>query len=1111
MAQFNAQELKQIGPYVVRRFIAEGGMAWVFEVTDRTFEGRRLALKMLKPAAAQGDEFQRFVDEARLQATIDHPNLVTIFDFGRDEETDCLYYTMTYVDGPTMAQRLAEGGAMSVKEASRLFFDLLDGLSALHRRGIVHRDIKPANILIDEDGRGRVADLGIAREADNTGLTKTGMAVGTVIYMSAEQARGQPVDPSSDVFSVGLTLYEALTGQIVYDGVEDVDSTNSHDILGYLVSLGRTGEEIDITYPAEPRIPVPIQKVIEKACSFHKEDRYQNAAEMSAALEEALREPQEPMRQGLPMPVMIGAGAVLLVVIALAVYLGVVRPIWDREVQQEHATEVMALAKGLEEQVPLLLDRLKDLESAPGPVLLDPAEQDIEDARRYLGDGEEDFQIESFGTAGKSFERSIRTYEDTCQLLVTEFIAEEADTRSARATDRVKGLEAVGAAEYVKDDWAALQAAMAGLAPPAADASPCSAASTHLDRIDAARASAGLIATVESGLGEVWPRLAATARNEADAARKVAESENVDAIEVTRAVEAGREAFARAERSEEARDYPAARDEYEHARDSFQLAAKVAPAARARADVRHIEEEVATEGARIGTRVSLLTSRADEAFSRSDYAQAEQLYREAISGMKGDLKKDELERVVREVRTKALATREVAIREGAEKSASIVLARADKARDEAEAAFADERIDEAETKFQTAHTEYGAARDASIEAMTAAREAESQARRALETLVPGGRCEKLESSTARGECGTASDALAAGSESLAALDAPNALLKLRAAREGLDRAATSENTFIETKPRPPELVKRTPQRDRVEVYRNQSQRFIIEAKDANRGDRLRYTWSFDGRPVQLSGPDVEFTPETDGTIQVTVSDGRDSFTESWELVLKNRKPKLSVEPRNSSIGLTVGQSQSFNATANDPDGEKVELAFVLDGRKVAGGSSYRFTADKAANHRLEIVASDASGAKTVLTKEIRVSSIPVVAKKTTTAPSTPLPPAPAPPAPAPADQPAWKTGVLTTLGEYERALEAKDMRRLEQVWLLPSDSLYRMRWESKFSREESLDVGIDVRSMERRGDQVSVVFDQTEASPTKTRTWRYEALLVPRGSNWQIVENKLQK
>jgi tetratricopeptide (TPR) repeat protein len=797
------------------------------------------------------------------------------------------------------------------------------------------------------------------------------------------------------------------------------------------------------------------------------------------------------------MPAMIGAGALLLVVIAVAAYLGVIKPGQERAAQHEHATEVMELAQALEQSVPLLLDRAKDLEPAPPSSILDPVEQNLDDARRYQRDGDEDFEIESFGAAGKSFERSIRSYEETCQLLVTKFIATGADTRAARTNDRVQSLAAVGAAEHVTNKWAKLQTTLAGLAAPTPEASPCASANTHLDRIDTSAAAAAMIAGIEAELGEVWPRLAASARNEADAARKVAESERVDANEVTRALEAGRQAFAQAEGSENAKDYPAARDEYEAARDAFQMAARISPAAQARADVRRIEKEVEADGVRIGNRVSLLISRADEAFGRGDFDQAEGLFREAVSGMKGDMERDKLEGVVRDVRDKANSTREVAIREGAEKSADVALARADEARDDAQTALSEGRYDEAESKFQSAQTEYAAARDAAIQAMTSAREAENEAFRVLETLASGGRCGNLESPDSQGACKAGSKDLAVGTQAIAALDAPTALRRLRAARESLDRAASAESRFLDSKQYPPELVKRTPQRERVEVYRKQSQRFIVEATDPNQGDRLHYSWSFDGTPIQLSGFDVEFTPDADGTIQVTVSDGQDSFSESWDLVLKNRKPKLTVDPKTTSIGLTVGQATSFTAEADDPDGERVVVTFILDGRTVASGPSYRFSAQKPANHRLEIVASDASGAKTVLTKDIRVSSRRP--PKTGTTP------------PKPSDEPEWKVGVRQAFAEYETAIESKDMSRLQQVWILSPESLYFQRWDMKFGRPDPIGLDVDIRSMEKNGPQVSVVFHQTEASKGKTRTYPYRAILVERGGVWQILENELHK
>jgi serine/threonine-protein kinase len=276
-------ELQQIGPYPVRQFIAEGGMAWVFEVVDPRFNARR-ALKMLKPTAGGGEEFRRFESEARLLAALDHPNLVTIFDFGKDENTGCYYYTMQFIDGPPLSQR----GLLALPEAGPLFLDVLAGLAELHDAGVVHRDIKPANVLLTSDGRALLADLGIARVQEEASLTRTGTAIGTALYMSPEQARGKSVGPASDVFSMGLSIYQVLTGQTVYEATGDVDASSGQDVILYLGSLLHSGSELKIPFPSS--IPPAVRNVIRRACRFDPAQRYRDAREMHNALLGALEE-----------------------------------------------------------------------------------------------------------------------------------------------------------------------------------------------------------------------------------------------------------------------------------------------------------------------------------------------------------------------------------------------------------------------------------------------------------------------------------------------------------------------------------------------------------------------------------------------------------------------------------------------------------------------------------------------------------------------------------------------------------------------------------------------------------------------------------------------------
>ena len=305
--------IRQIGPYEVVRLIAEGGMSWVFEVVDHRLEVRR-ALKLLKPTAAAGMEFRRFEVEAQVLARLDHPNLVTIYDFGTDPGTGCLFYTMSLIDGCTLGQL----GSVPVKRVCEIALDVLSGLTAIHDAGIIHRDIKPGNILVGKDGRAQLADLGIARaEEDDLHLTRTGMMVGTVLYASPEHVRGQPVTRASDVFSMGLTLYKTLTGESPYANVEEIDTTSSQDVVMYLGSLVHSGAEFALSFPKS--IPDPIRRVVLQACRLRPEQRYPDARAMRGALRAALVESDagvRPRSRRVALPLVLVAVALA----ALAAY-----------------------------------------------------------------------------------------------------------------------------------------------------------------------------------------------------------------------------------------------------------------------------------------------------------------------------------------------------------------------------------------------------------------------------------------------------------------------------------------------------------------------------------------------------------------------------------------------------------------------------------------------------------------------------------------------------------------------------------------------------------------------------------------------------------------------
>ena len=310
----NPREIEQIGPYPVVEFLAEGGMAWVFKVEDPKFRVHR-ALKMLKPQAAQGDEFRRFESEAKLLARVEHPNLITIYDFGHDPATDCYYYTMTFVDGAP----LSETEPIPPEAAVPIFLDVLSALERLHLQGIIHRDIKPGNILMMSDGRVLLGDLGIARQQDQMiSLTRTGMAIGSVQYMSPEQARGERVTPASDVFSMGLALYQVLTGQTIYDAVDEVDASSGEQVLMYLGGLIHSGSELSFRFPRG--VPRPLQRVVEKACRFDPAQRHATAGELRIALLEAHHAAPEPRRSAARRPSRIAAMLLLGLLAGLGVW-----------------------------------------------------------------------------------------------------------------------------------------------------------------------------------------------------------------------------------------------------------------------------------------------------------------------------------------------------------------------------------------------------------------------------------------------------------------------------------------------------------------------------------------------------------------------------------------------------------------------------------------------------------------------------------------------------------------------------------------------------------------------------------------------------------------------
>lgn len=255
------------GRYELLELIGTGGMADVYKARC-VLLNRIVAVKILKKDLEGGEEFlQRFNVEAQSAARITHPNIVSIFDIG--EENEMHYIVMEYVDGITLKKYINEKGKLDYKEALNIAYQICDALEAAHEKNIVHRDIKPHNILITDDNEVKVADFGIARSGTGKTLSSGNDILGSVHYISPEQAKGDVVDRRSDIYSLGIVMYEMITGNVPFDADTPV-----------AVAMKQINEYPDNIISDDLKIPYGIQQIIFKAIAKQPEMRYQNAAEM---------------------------------------------------------------------------------------------------------------------------------------------------------------------------------------------------------------------------------------------------------------------------------------------------------------------------------------------------------------------------------------------------------------------------------------------------------------------------------------------------------------------------------------------------------------------------------------------------------------------------------------------------------------------------------------------------------------------------------------------------------------------------------------------------------------------------------------------------------------
>jgi len=275
------------GRYRLDAQIGAGGMSTVYRAFDTVLE-RQVAIKLMhREIAAEADQLERFRREARAVAQLNHPHVVGVIDAGEapppEEQTGfgepaaMPYIVFEYVEGETLKDRIRRMGRLPVPEAVAYAIEVARALQAAHDRRIVHRDVKPQNVLIDDEGTAKVTDFGIARSLTEEGLTADGRVLGTTDYVSPEQALGHDVGPQSDLYSLGIVLYEMLTGDVPFHGQNQV-----------AVAMKHVREDLPDVQMRRPEVSSALAAVVDNATAKDLDQRYANDAELIADLEDVL-------------------------------------------------------------------------------------------------------------------------------------------------------------------------------------------------------------------------------------------------------------------------------------------------------------------------------------------------------------------------------------------------------------------------------------------------------------------------------------------------------------------------------------------------------------------------------------------------------------------------------------------------------------------------------------------------------------------------------------------------------------------------------------------------------------------------------------------------------
>ena len=354
----------QIGPFRIEKELGRGGAGVVYLARDATLD-RQVAIKSLPPELIDKDKFQaRFQREAKLLASLDHPNIATIYE-ELEESHGQKYIVMEYVPGITLRGRIAKG-AMELKDALAIALDIADAITAAHAKGVIHRDLKPENIKITPDGRTKLLDFGIAKmmgiaSIRAPSLTESGHIVGTISYMSPEQARGKSTDQRTDIWAVGCILYEMLTGKCAFSG------ETSTDILASILKTDPDWQKLP------PETNASVRSIIERCLKKSADERYQSAEELLAELRECRQSLMAPAPKPIDTKAITAllhkpkiAAAVLLVLLMVIACIswGIFRGIkikWAREiaipaidelVRDDKFSEAFLLAREAEKYIP---------------------------------------------------------------------------------------------------------------------------------------------------------------------------------------------------------------------------------------------------------------------------------------------------------------------------------------------------------------------------------------------------------------------------------------------------------------------------------------------------------------------------------------------------------------------------------------------------------------------------------------------------------------------------------------------------------------------------------------------------------------------------------------